>query len=250
MTALVTGATAGFGEAICRRLIREGYNVVGVGRRRAKLDLLRSELGHSFLGVPLDIQNKTAVQNAISGLPQKFQEIDILVNNAGLALGVEPAQKANIENWEQMVNTNINGLLYCIHAVLPQMVARNRGHIVNMGSIAAEYAYPGGNVYGGTKAFVRQLSLNLRSDLLGTAVRVTDIEPGMVGGTEFSTVRFKGGIERAKNLYKDADALTAEDIAEAVFWTVSLPARMNVNVMSIMPVCQASGPLLIDRKPR
>ena len=246
--ALVTGVTAGFGEAIARRLIQDGINVVGVARRKEKLSLLSAELGDSFFALALDVTDAVAVKNAFDEIPSSFQPISILINNAGLALGLDLAQKANLADWQVMVNTNINGVLNCTHALLPKMVARNEGHIVNLGSIAGEFPYPGGNVYGATKAFIRQFSLNLRADLLGTAIRVSDVEPGLCGGTEFSEVRFKGDREKAQKVYEGATPLTAQDIAETLSWIINLPAHMNVNTISLMPVCQAFGPLAVHRE--
>ncbi|MCP3099716.1 bifunctional NADP-dependent 3-hydroxy acid dehydrogenase/3-hydroxypropionate dehydrogenase YdfG [Myxococcus sp. K15C18031901] len=248
MIVLVTGATAGFGLAIARRFVRDGSKVIATGRRTELLEKLREELGERLLPVTLDVTDRDAVQRVVGGLPADFAEVDVLVNNAGLALGLEPAQSAKLDDWEVMVDTNVNGLLYCTHAVLPGMVARNRGHIVNMGSVAAEYPYPGGNVYGATKAFVQQFSLNLRADLLGTAVRVTDIEPGLVGGTEFSNIRFRGDDARAASVYANTQALTPEDIADAVHWVATRPAHVNINVMSLMPVSQSFGPLPVKRQ--
>lgn len=249
MIAAITGATAGFGTAISKRLTSAGWKVIGIGRREEKLSLLKSELGDSFYGVKLDIQNESDVVRAFSDLPKEWKDVDLLVNNAGLALGLELAQNANLSDWNQVVQTNINGLLYCTHSLLPGMVKRNRGHIINLGSVAGQYPYPGGNVYGATKAFVRQFSLNLRADLLGTAVRVTDIEPGLCGGTEFSSVRFRGEIDKALKVYENTTPLTSEDIAETVFWISSLPAHMNVNTIELMPVCQAFAGFAIDRRP-
>ncbi|MCE9670920.1 SDR family NAD(P)-dependent oxidoreductase [Myxococcus stipitatus] len=248
MIVLVTGATAGFGLAIARRFIREGAKVIATGRRTELLKALRDELGERLLPVTLDVTDREAVQRVFGGLPADFADVDVLVNNAGLALGLEPAQTAKLDDWEVMVDTNVKGLLYCTHAVLPGMVARNRGHVVNMGSVAAEYPYPGGNVYGATKAFVQQFSLNLRADLLGTAVRVTDIEPGLVGGTEFSNIRFRGDASRAASVYANTQPLTPEDIADAVHWVATRPAHVNINVMSLMPVAQAFGPLPVKRQ--
>jgi 3-hydroxy acid dehydrogenase/malonic semialdehyde reductase len=189
------------------------------------------------------------VERAVNELPAEFAEIDILVNNAGLALGLGPAQLADLDDWDQMIDTNCKGLAYCTHAVLPGMVRRGIGHIINMGSIAATYPYPGGNVYGGTKAFVRQFTLNLRSDLHGTGVRASCIEPGMVGGTEFSTVRFGGDQEKADAVYQGMEALTADDIAEAVYWATSLPPHVNVNTIELMPVAQSFAPFQVYRQP-
>ena len=248
MTVFVTGASAGFGAAITKKFVTEGHRVVASGRRQERLKELASELAtdrlHTFV---LDVRDRPAVENAITVLPPEFAEIDVVVNNAGLALGLEPAHKADIEAWEQMVDTNVKGLMFVTRAILPGMVTRNRGHIVNISSTAANYPYPGGNVYGATKAFVRQFSLNLRADLLGTKVRVTDVEPGLVGGTEFSVVRFKGDKDRAAKIYDQADALTADDVAETVYWVTTLPPRMNINTIELMPVTQSFGPLAIHR---
>ncbi|SFK35722.1 SDR family NAD(P)-dependent oxidoreductase [Methylocapsa palsarum] len=251
MKILVTGATAGFGDAIVRRFAADGHHIVATGRRRERLDALTSEPGLARIHtIALDVRDRTAVESSIADLPAEFAEIDLLVNNAGLAVGLDLAQDADLDAWDAMVDTNIKGLMYVTRAVLPGMVARNRGLIVNLGSTAAIYPYPGGNVYGASKAFVRQFSLNLRADLLGTKVRVTDIEPGLVGGTEFSKVRFRGDETRAAKLYEGADALTPEDIAETVHWIASLPARMNVNSIELMPVTQAFGPLAVSRDER
>ena len=248
MTVFVTGASSGFGAAITKKFIAEGNRVVAAGRRHERLKALAGELATDWLHpLVLDVRDRSAVDAAVKSFPSEFADIDIVVNNAGLALGLEPAQKADIEAWEQMVDTNVKGLMYVTRAVLPGMVARNRGHIVNIGSTAASYPYPGGNVYGATKAFVRQFSLNLRADLLGTKVRVTDVEPGLVGGTEFSVVRFGGDRDRATKIYDQADALTPEDVAETVYWVTTLPARMNINTIELMPVTQAFGPLAIHR---
>ena len=247
MIVLVTGASAGFGWAIAKRFIREGHRVIAAGRRAERLAALRQESGEALLPSTLDVRDRSGVEKALSTLPEAFSEIDVLVNNAGLALGLEGFDKASLDDWEQMIDTNIKGLVYCTRALLPAMVARGRGHVINIGSTAGEWPYPGGNVYGATKAFVHQLSNNLRADLLGTPVRVTNIEPGMCGGTEFSEVRFHGDKKRAATFYQGTQPLTADDIAEAVYWTATLPAHVNVNVMQLMPVCQAYGPMAIHR---
>lgn len=249
MITLVTGATSGFGLAIARRFVAEGHRVIAAGRRGERLAALVEELGAARVHpVVLDVRDRNAVDAALAALPAELAAIDLLVNNAGLAVGLEPAQRADIEAWERMVDTNVKGLMYVTRAVLPGMVARGRGHIVNLGSIAATYPYPGGNVYGATKAFVRQFSLNLRADLLGTRIRVTDVEPGMVGGTEFSAVRFDGDTHKAAKLYEGADALTPEDIAETVHWVASLPERVNINAIELMPVTQSFGALPVYRR--
>lgn len=247
MIVLVTGATAGFGQAIARRFVTEGHRVIAAGRRRERLEVLAAELGEALLPVALDVTDKVAIDTAVRGLPSGFSDIDVLVNNAGLALGLEPADSASLDDWETMISTNVNGVVYMTHALLPAMVARGCGHVINLGSVAANYPYPGGNVYGATKAFVRQFSLNLRADLVGRGVRVTDIEPGLCGGTEFSEVRFHGDTAKAAAVYEGVQPLTAEDIAEAVYWTASLPAHVNINTMELMPTCQASGPFRILR---
>jgi 3-hydroxy acid dehydrogenase/malonic semialdehyde reductase len=247
-TALVTGATAGFGAAITHRLVRDGWRVIAAGRRQGRLDALAGELGAAIHPLRLDVTDAAAVAALPASLPQDWQDIDALVNNAGLALGLDPAQRADIADWDQMVATNVTGLMHVTRAVLPRMVTRDRGHIVNLGSIAATYPYPGGHVYGATKAFVKQFTLNLKADLVGTNVRVTDIEPGLCGGTEFSTVRFGGDAERAAAVYQGTTPLTGEDIAEAVAWVLHLPEHVNINRIEMMPTCQASAPLTVKRQ--
>jgi len=247
MNIFVTGATAGFGSAIARRFVAEGHRVVIAGRRADRLDALQAELGDAALPLTLDVRDRAAVEAAVASLPADFAEIDVLVNNAGLALGLEPAQAADLDDWETMVDTNVKGLMAMTHALLPGMVARGRGHVINLGSTAGEWPYPGGNVYGATKAFVRQFTLNLRADLVGTGVRATDIEPGLCGGTEFSTTRFKGDQAKADAMYANTQSLTAEDIADAVCWVASRPAHVNINILQLMPQTQAFGPLAIKR---
>lgn len=246
--ALVTGASTGFGAAIARRFATEGYRVVAAARRKDKLDELAKELGEGVLPVELDVTDREAVNGVVASLPAGFQEIDVLVNNAGLALGLEPAHLTDPDDWERMVDTNCKGLMYCTRAVLPGMVERRRGHVINIGSIAGTYPYPGGNVYGATKAFVHQFSLNLRSDLHGTGVRVTSVEPGLCGGTEFSLVRFGGDQAKADAVYAGTQPLTAEDVAESVYWVASLPPHVNVNVLELMPVVQSFAPLQVYRE--
>lgn len=249
MNVFVTGASGGFGAAIASRFARSGHRVVAAGRREDRLTTLADRLGRdNVYPLVLDVRNREAVASAVAGLPTAFAEVDLLVNNAGLALGLEPAQRADLDNWDTMVDTNVKGLMYMTHALLPGMVARNRGHVINIGSTAAAYPYPGGNTYGATKAFVHQFSLNLRSDLLGTRVRVSDVSPGLVGGTEFSSVRFKGDQARVEKIYEGTDALTPDDIADAVLWVATVPERMNINYLEVMPVCQAFGQLAIHRQ--
>jgi 3-hydroxy acid dehydrogenase / malonic semialdehyde reductase len=246
--ALVTGASAGFGAAIVRRLHAEGWHVIAAARRANRLAALAQQLGPRVLAFPLDVTDSAAVAALPGSLPAGFAEVDLLVNNAGLALGLLPAHQVGLDDWDTMVATNVSGLMRCTHALLPGMVARGRGHVVNIGSVAATTPYPGGNVYGASKAFVHQLTLNLKADLLGTPVRVTVIEPGLVGGSEFSNVRFKGDDARAASIYAGTEALTPEDIAEAVAWVAQLPPRVNINVLQMMPACQAHGPTAVHRK--
>ncbi len=248
-TVLVTGASTGFGAGIARRFAAEGARVIAAARRGGKLADLTREFGGRVLALELDVRDQPAVGYAIGALPAEFAEIDVLVNNAGLAKGLEPAHQAELTDWEEMIDTNCKGLAYCTRAVLPGMVARGRGHVINMGSVAGTYPYPGGNVYGGTKAFVHQFSLNLRSDLHGTGVRVTCVEPGLSGGTEFSLVRFGGDAGRADAVYAGVQPLTAGDVAEAVHWVASLPAHVNVNTIELMPVAQSFAPFQIHRQP-
>jgi 3-hydroxy acid dehydrogenase/malonic semialdehyde reductase len=248
LTVLVTGASAGFGEAIARRFVRDGYRVIAAARRAERLEALRGELGEALVPFALDVTDAGATARLPGSLPEGWREVDVLVNNAGLALGLSPAWEASIADWNTMVATNVTGVLHLTRALLPGMVARNRGHVVNLSSTAAIYPYPGGHVYGASKAFVTQFSLNLRADLVGTNVRVTDLEPGLVGGTEFSVTRFGGDTDKAANIYAGTTPLTAEDVAEAIAWVVGLPAHVNINRLEMMPTCQASGPLAIKRR--
>jgi 3-hydroxy acid dehydrogenase / malonic semialdehyde reductase len=246
MIVLITGASSGFGASIARVLAAEGHKIIAAGRRADRLKALAEEIGGgAVLPLVLDVTDRAAVAAAVDGLPAAWAEIDVLVNNAGLARGLAPAQEAKLDDWETMIDTNIKGVTYMTHAVLRGMVARDRGHIVNMGSVAGTWPYLGGNIYGATKAFVRNFSLNLRADLLGTKVRVTNVEPGLVSGTEFSAVRFGGDEKRAAGVYANTTPLTAEDVAETVRWVVTLPAHFNVNTIEIMPVVQAFGGLKV-----
>jgi 3-hydroxy acid dehydrogenase / malonic semialdehyde reductase len=248
-TVFITGASSGFGVAAARRFAARGDRVIAAARRTERLRSLAEEFGPDvLLPLTLDVRDRASVERIAATLPAGFAEVDILVNNAGLALGLEPAAEADVGHWEQMIETNCTGLVYVTRALLPQMVARGRGHVVNLGSIAGTYPYPGGNVYGATKAFVHQFSLNLRADLHGSGVRVTCVEPGLSGGTEFSDVRFGGDSERAAAVYAGTQPLTADDIGAAIEWATSQPAHVNINVIELMPVSQSFAPLQVDRK--
>lgn len=248
-TAFITGTTSGFGAACARRFAQDSWRLILCGRRRERLHALRDELAarvpvHAF---PLDVRDEAAVNAAVAALPAEFAEVDLLLNNAGLALGLEPAHRCDMQDWQTMIDTNIKGLLYCTRALLPGMVERRRGHVINLGSVAGNYPYPGGNVYGGTKAFVKQFSLNLRADLLGTRVRVTNIEPGMAE-SEFSLVRFKGDDDKAAQVYQNVQPLQPEEVADAVFWAATRPEHVNINRIELMPVCQAFAPFAVRRE--
>jgi 3-hydroxy acid dehydrogenase/malonic semialdehyde reductase len=247
LTILITGASAGFGAAMARRFARDGHRVILAARRADRLAALAAELGPNALAFPLDVTDAAAVAALPGALPAGWREVDVLVNNAGLALGLGPSHEADLAQWDTMVATNVTGLIHVTRALLPGMVARNRGHIINLGSTAGTYPYPGGHVYGASKAFVTQFSLNLKADLVGTAVRVTDLEPGLVGGTEFSAVRFGGDTARAAAIYAGTTPLSAEDVAEAAAWVVGLPAHVNINRIEMMPTCQAPAALAVKR---
>jgi 3-hydroxy acid dehydrogenase/malonic semialdehyde reductase len=208
---------------------------------------LGRELGDSFLPLTFDVGKRHEVEQAFRSLTGEWRNIDILVNNAGGAIGLDPAQDASLDDWDAMVDSNCKGVMYCTRLVLPGMVQRKTGHVINIGSTAGEWPYPGGNVYCAAKAFARQFSLAIRADLLGTGVRVTDVEPGLAGGTEFSKVRFKGDEAKAAAVYEGTQPLTAEDIAEAVYWVATRPPHVNVNTIQIMPTCQPFGPLAVKR---
>jgi 3-hydroxy acid dehydrogenase/malonic semialdehyde reductase len=245
---LITGASSGFGEACARKFAAEGKRLVLCARRDERLQALSAELSGltEVHWAVLDVRDQQAVTALAASLPGEFADVDILVNNAGLALGLGGADVAAMDDWETMVDTNIKGLMYLTHAFLPAMVARGGGHVVNMGSVAASWPYPGGNVYGGTKAFVQQFSRNLRAELLGKGVRVSLIEPGMCE-TEFSMVRFNGDEGRAQDVYAGMQPLSATDIAEIIYWVTALPAHININQLEVMPVAQAWGPFAVHR---
>jgi serine 3-dehydrogenase len=245
-TVLITGATAGIGEASVRAFAAAGWHVVATGRRKERLDSLATIISESRVHpLAFDIRDEAARDAALDSLPEQFRGIDLLINNAGLALGTEPAQKASLSNWTTMIDTNVTALVSITHKLLPQLVER-KGAIINLASVAASYPYPGGNVYGATKAFVRQFSLNLRSDLSGTGVRVTSIEPGMVE-TEFTLVR-TGSKEASDKLYAGVDPMTAEDIAKTMLWVATLPPHLNINTLELMPVNQSFAGFQVHRE--
>lgn len=247
MIVLITGASAGFGAAMARSFVQAGHQVIATARRKDKLNALAAELGDQLLPVALDVTDSAAVQALPSQLPAEFAAVDILINNAGLALGLAPAQNADLDQWHTMIDTNCKGLVNVSRAFLPGMVERQRGHVINIGSTAGNWPYQGGNVYGASKAFVQQFSRNLRTDLFGTPIRVTNVEPGMCGGTEFSNVRFGDDAQAAK-VYEGVQFITPEDIAQTVLWIAQTPKHVNVNSIEIMPVQQSFGGLSVHRQ--
>lgn len=249
MIVLITGASSGFGEEMARVFVRHGHKVIAAARRTERLSNLQKELGSALLPVTMDVTDKASILQALASLPSDWKQIDVLINNAGLALGTEPAHLASLDEWETMIATNCQGLVTVTRAVLPDMVARNVGMIINIGSIAGSTAYPGGNVYGATKAFVDQFTKNLRADLAGTGVRTSNIAPGLCGGTEFSHVRFRGNDDAAAKVYEGTVPLTAVDIAESAYWIATLPPHVNINYIEMMPTCQGFGPMTIKRNP-
>ena len=246
-TILITGATAGFGKACAELFSDNGWKLILTGRRKDRLQELQEKYGKANVHIAVfDVRDRQQVEAAIQEIPKEFQDIDILLNNAGLALGLGPAQEADLDEWETMIDTNIKGLLFMTRKILPMMVARGTGHVINLGSVAGSWPYPGGNAYGGTKAFVQQFSRNLRTDLQGTGIRVTNIEPGLAE-SEFSVVRFGGDAEKAAKVYEGTKPLTPIDIAEIIYWTASRPAHVNINCVEVMPVCQSWGNFSISR---
>lgn len=250
-TILITGATGDFGTAFCRRFRDMGCQIILAGRDIDKLQALQKALGESHMNryhIGLcDMSDRRAIERFFADIPEKFRHIDVLVNNAGLALGLDPAPECALDDWETMIDVNNKGLVIMTRLALEGMKQRRSGHIINIGSTAGNYPYPGGNVYCATKAFVKQFSLAIRADLAGTNIRVTNIEPGMVE-TQFSQVRFKGDAGKAGQVYADTAPLTPEDIAEAVAWVVTLPAHVNVNRLEVMPTVQSFGPLPVERR--
>lgn len=243
----ITGATSGFGAAAARRYVAAGGKVIATGRRKERLLELQQQLGADKCHIiELDVRDRAAVEAAVANLPAPFDAVNIVLANAGLALGLQPAAEAEIADWETMIATNVTGLAYTVRALLPGLIARGGGHVVTIGSVAGDYAYPGGSVYGATKAFVKQFALNLRSDVQGKNVRVTNIEPGLTE-TEFSLVRFKGDDDKAAQPYAGTTPMNADDIAETIFWTTTLPEHVNVNRLQLMATTQAFGPFDIYR---
>ena len=247
MIVMITGASSGFGAEMARKFASHGHRVIAAARRTDRLSALASELGKKVLPVELDVTSKSSIDHALASLPADWQSIDVLINNAGLALGLEPAHEAHLDDWDTMIETNCRGLVTVTRAVLPRMVARCSGIVINIGSVAGAYPYPGGNVYGATKAFVDQFTLNLRADLVGTGVRATNIAPGLAGGTEFSNVRFKGNDDAAAKVYQGTVPLDAHDVAEAAYWVCSLPSHVNINGIEMMATCQGFAPFTVKR---
>ncbi|WP_299547559.1 SDR family oxidoreductase [uncultured Helicobacter sp.] len=245
MTIFITGASSGFGFATAKKFGENGHKVIALARRKERLQILQKEISNCVI-LPCDICDKNALKQALEELPKDFKDIDVLVNNAGLALGIEPAQICDFNDWEKMISVNITALSYLTHLILPKMVQRKNGHIITLGSIAGKYPYPGGNVYGATKAFVRQFALGLRADLAGTNIRISNIEPGLAE-SEFSLVRFKGDKNRANALYKGSNALQPKDIAEAIYWIATLPKHININSLEMMPTSQSFSALTVSK---
>ncbi|WP_298069304.1 SDR family NAD(P)-dependent oxidoreductase [uncultured Mailhella sp.] len=239
-TICITGATSGLGQATARLFVKNGWKVIGTGRREDRLQSLKQELGDSFFGLTFDIRDRAQTFAAFGSLPENFAAVDVLMNNAGLFAGHGLVQNADMDAWERMVDTNILGLLHCTRTVLPGMLARKHGHIVNIGSATGTRAFPTGNVYGASKAFVRLFSDNMRADLLGTPIRVTCISPGRTR-TEFALVHNDGDVESMEQEYRQGQPLLPEDIAHTVWWVINCPPHMDVTQIEIMPVCQADG---------
>ena len=247
MIVLITGASAGFGAEMARTFAANGHRVILAARRTDRIETLAQELGDAALAVTLDVTSQDSIDAALAGLAPEWRQIDVLVNNAGLALNTGPAQEVPLADWHTMIATNCQGLVTMTRLVLPDMVARGSGLVINIGSTAGHYPYPGGNVYGATKAFVEQFTLNLRADLVGTGVRASNIAPGLCGGTEFSTVRLKGDAAGAAKVYEGTTPLSASDIAATALWIATLPPHVNVNSIELMPTCQGFSPLTIKR---
>lgn len=248
--AFISGATSGFGQALARRILNAGGKVIATGRRKARLDEFANEMQNpNLFCLEMDVTNPDSIANGFANIPADFKNIDILFNNAGLALGLGTADKSSLSDWNTMIDTNIKGLVHITNLILSIMASNNRGDIINVGSVAGTYPYLGGNVYGATKAFVHQFSLNLRADLLGKNIRVTSIEPGMCE-TEFSQVRFEGDAQKAAKVYEGVHALSADDVALTIEGILRLPSHINVNTIEIMPVQQAFAGFAVHRNPQ
>ncbi|HEV7816379.1 MAG TPA: SDR family NAD(P)-dependent oxidoreductase [Janthinobacterium sp.] len=247
MIVFITGASAGFGAAMARTFVQGGHKVIVSGRREDRLQALAAELGGAALPLVVDVSDKASIDAALASLPVAWSQVDVLINNAGLALGTAPAHEASLEDWETMIATNCTGLVRMTRALLPAMVARGSGLVINIGSLAGHIPYPGGNVYGATKAFVDHFTLNLRADLVGTGVRASNIAPGLCGGTEFSNVRLKGDDAAAAKIYEGTQPLTPQDIADTAYWIATLPPHININQIELVPTCQGFSPLTIKR---
>ena len=248
MIVLITGASSGFGEAMARIFTKHGHRVIAAARRTDRLTKLRNEIGDSLLPLTMDVTDKASVEKALAQLPPAWKPIDVLINNAGLALGTAPAQQCSLDEWTIMIDTNAKGLVTVTHALLPDMVARNSGLIINIGSIASTTAYPGGNVYGATKAFVEHFTRNLRADLAGTNIRTTNLAPGLSADSEFSLVRYRGDKEAAAKVYEGTTPMSSANIAEAAYWIATLPPHINIMQLEMMPTCQGYAGYLVKRK--
>lgn len=247
LTVLVTGAGSGIGRATAQRFGRAGARIVVSDLGLSSLTTLQDEFGDRCHATTLDVRDMEQTVALLNALPDDFSNVDVLVANAGLAVGMDLAQTADLTDWKTMVDINIQGVLNTIHTFMPGMVARNRGHMLLMGSVGGDYPYPGGSVYGATKAFVKQLALNLRADLIGTALRVTNIEPG-VANTNFQFVRLKGDADKARQAMSGFAPLQPEDIAEMIYWSATLPSHVNINRLQVMPVSMAFGPYAFHRE--
>lgn len=246
-TVMITGATGGFGVAFTHKFAAAGCRLILTSRKPDKLDALAAKLKVPVHKIIVDMRDRAAIEKVFADLPKDFREIDLLINNAGGAFGQEPAWQAKLDDWQNMIEANNLGLAVCTRLALPDMVERKKGHIINIGSVSGSYPYPTGHVYCAVKAFVKQFSLALRADLIGTGVRVTNIEPGMAQ-TDFSLNRYHGDADRAAKMYEGANALTADDVAEAVFWAATQPERVNINRIELMPRTQAAAGLAVYRE--
>lgn len=250
MNILITGASSGFGLEAAKLFIQQGHSVVGLARRQEKLLALQAELGDQFYPLTADMQDLASVKKGIDSLPKPFDQIDVLINNAGLALNLQPTSDVDFADLQTMIDVNVRGLTYITHLILPQMIARNDGYIINLSSVAGTYAYYGSNVYGPTKAFVSSFSQNLRADLVGKNIRVTNVEPGLCSETEFSNVRFKGDDDKAASVYANVEAVTGKEIADILYWLTTQPKHLNVNRIEIMPTMQTFAGLTVYKDPQ